>query len=246
MRGGMRRGTPRAPRRGAPAPCRVGPDHVPALPRFADHWRWLNARVMPWVSLASGVALAVLWREGVDGVRAAFVLASLFGAVTLLVIFPPSRRRTREPGRSRNAPWALLLLGLAVGSCFDLVLREQLLRRPAAAALFLGPVALATLQLFPPVLSGLAPRQTSWAAGRSRHPRPGLRDGPSRRRRRRQPSARGRGRPGGGYRLWGPVPVPASGAVEARVLTEGGQLVGRVTARVDAGASPAPPTAAPP
>lgn len=334
------------------------PDRVPALSRFAEHWRWLNARVMPWVSLASGVAFAVLWREGVDGVRAAFVLASLFGAVTLLVIFPPSRRRTREGAPvwlgeaawwaavglaqnaiwfvlpfyviattwpSRNAPWTLLLLGLAVLSCFDLVLREQLLRRPAAAALFVGPVALATLQLFLPVLTGLTPRQTCWAAGAiaaatavvllvprgrrrtalvaipcaavagavaGRLALPLLAPAPMRLASATFALGRdglepvtpvgalpaGRGEPAyvfvaveaprglretvrlvvgddasrplevvggraGGYRLWGPVPVPADGAVEARVLTEGGQLVGRVRADIADRASPAPPAA---
>ncbi|MCW5892709.1 MAG: hypothetical protein KIT14_19530 [bacterium] len=338
---------------------------MPSIARLAETWSWLNARVMPWVSLASGVAFAVLWREGVDGVRAAFVLASLFGAVTLLVVAPPWRRgagggvatwlgeaawwatvglaqnaiwfvlpfvvlATTWP--SRNAPWTLLLVALAVISCFDLVLREHLLRRPALTAAFVGPVALTTLQLFLPVLTGVPPRHTAWAAGALAGPavvllvvrrgrpvtmvaatlgaaavgavvgrlalpllapapmrlvsatfalgRDGLdpvapvaalpagRDEPayvfvaveaprglhetvhlvigdaaSR------PLAVEGGR-AGGYRLWGPVPVPADGTVETKVLTEGGQLVGRVAAGVgppapDPSAPEAPSAAAP-
>lgn len=323
-----------------------------ATARLRETLTWLNARVMPWVSLASGVLFAVLWREGVDGVRAAFVLASLFGAVTLLVIFPPSRRR-RSGGEpvwlgdaawwatvglaqnaiwfvlpfyvlattwpSRNAPWTLLLVGLAVVSCFDVMLREHLLRRPTAAALFVGPVAFATLQLFLPVLLGSPPRATAWAAGAIAAatamllfiPRGRVRTmlvavplaaaagallgrvalplvAPAPMRLVSATFALGRngldpvqpvatlpagggeayvfvaveaprglretvhlvirdeasrpleveGGREGGYRLWGPVPGPAEGRIEARVLTDGGQLVGRVVAGVD-GASPA-------
>lgn len=46
-------------------------------------------RYGPWASLVAGAVTAVLWREGVDGIRAAFVLASLAGVVSLLVLFPP-------------------------------------------------------------------------------------------------------------------------------------------------------------
>jgi hypothetical protein len=313
---------------------------------------------MPWISLATGVAFAVLWREGVDGVRAAFVMASLFGAVTLLIVFPPSRRGTGDgtpvwlgdaawwaavglaqnaiwfvlpfyvlatTWPSRNAPWTLLMMGLAAVSCFDVLLREHLLARPRAAALFAGPVALATFQLFLPVLTGVSPRVTIWWAGaaaaataillvvpRSR-PRtllvalpvaalagalaarlllPFLAPAPMR-----LVSATfalGRsgldavepvstlpaGREGfvfvavegprglretvhlvvgdvasrpleveggreGGYRLWEPVPAPAEGRVVARVVTDGGQLIGLIAAGVD-GTAPATTLPTPP
>lgn len=324
-------------------------------------WSWFNARVMPWVSLASGVGFAVLWREGVDGVRAGFVLASLFGAVTLLVIFPPSRRPTSHgvpvwlgdaawwaavglaqnaiwfvlpfyalatSWPSWNAPWTLLLMGLAAISCFDVLLREHLLERPRAAALFVAPVALATFQLFLPVLTGIPPRRAIWGAGaaaaatavllvvpRSR-PRtlllavpiaalvgalagrlllPLLAPAPMRL----VSATFALGRSGldpaepvdtlpvgrdafvfvavegprglretvhlvvgdvasrpleveggraGGYRLWEPVRATGEGRVVARVVTDGGQLIGRIAAGVEeaAAASAPPPAASPP
>lgn len=57
----------------------------------------MNRRYGPWLSLAVGAATALLWREGVDQIRAAVVLASLAGAVTLLLLFPPWGR-ARVPG----------------------------------------------------------------------------------------------------------------------------------------------------
>ena len=49
----------------------------------------LNRRLGPWLAIGGGIATALLWRKGIDAVRASFVLASLFAAVTLLALFPP-------------------------------------------------------------------------------------------------------------------------------------------------------------
>jgi len=77
-----------------------------ALPDPRSRWARLraeldrfNRRVAPWLSLATGVAVAVLWREGIDHVRAAIVLSSLAGVVTLIVLHP------RWEARSPQASW---------------------------------------------------------------------------------------------------------------------------------------------
>ena len=63
----------------------------------------VSRRYGPWLSLSVGAATALLWREGVDQIRAAVVLASLAGAVTLLLLFPPWGR-ARVPG-VRHRQW---------------------------------------------------------------------------------------------------------------------------------------------
>lgn len=170
--------------------------------RAAAAWDVFNTRVAPWIALVTGVVTSLLWREGVDGVRATVVLVSLFATVTLLLLFPPWR--APEPGRrgarvrtwiheaawwatvssaqnalwfvipfyvlstswlSRNAPFTLLLVAFGVLSCFDTFLRERVLRRPLAAAIFVLPALGASLQLFLPVLTGAPPRLTVLAAG---------------------------------------------------------------------------------
>jgi hypothetical protein len=77
--------------------------------RFAVAAAEANRRYGPWASLIVGTATAFLWREGIDQIRAAVVLASLAGAVTLLLLFPPWARAPRpEAGRSawlRSAAW---------------------------------------------------------------------------------------------------------------------------------------------
>ena len=154
----------------------------------------MNRRYAPWISLAAGVATAVLWREGVDWIRAAIVLVSLAAAVSLLFLFPPWRTRgatwlhgaawftavnlaqnalwfvipfyvlsTTWP--SRNAPFTLVLVALGALSCFDAFLRERVLRGGVAAVVFLVPAILAALQLFLPILTGVAPRFTVFASG---------------------------------------------------------------------------------
>ena len=160
----------------------------------------VTRRYGPWISLAGGVVTALLWREGIDQIRAAVVLASLAGAITLLLLFPPwSRSRaTGMAGHrwvrsaawwatvnlaqnalwfvipfyvlstswlSRNAAFTLLLLALGVLSCFDVFLRERVLRGRGAAVAFVTPALLAALQLFLPILSGVPPRLTVYASG---------------------------------------------------------------------------------
>lgn len=179
------------------------PTRSPSLrARAAAAWQAFNTRIAPWISLVTGILTALLWREGVDGVRATFVLVSLFATVTLLLLFPPWR--APGPGRrgarvrtwiheaawwatvssaqnalwfvipfyvlstswlSRNAPFTLLLVAFGVLSCFDTFLRERVLRRPLAAAVFVLPALGASLQLFLPVLTGAPPRLTALAAG---------------------------------------------------------------------------------
>lgn len=56
-----------------------------------------SRRYGPWISLAGGGVTTLLWRGGIDQVRAAVVLASLAGAITLLLLFPPWDR-ARVPG----------------------------------------------------------------------------------------------------------------------------------------------------
>jgi hypothetical protein len=72
-------------------------------------WRYVSGPLAPWLSLAGGVAAAVLWRHGIDHVRAAVVLASLLGSVALLWIFPPWREGPANTWRRRAdaaAGWA--------------------------------------------------------------------------------------------------------------------------------------------
>jgi hypothetical protein len=77
--------------------------------RFAVAAADVNRRYGPWASLIVGAAAAFLWREGVDQIRAAVVLASLAGAITLLLLFPPWGHAPRpEAGHSawlRSAAW---------------------------------------------------------------------------------------------------------------------------------------------
>jgi hypothetical protein len=162
--------------------------------RLEEAIRHVNRRYAPWLSLALGVATAVLWREGVDSVRAAVVLVSLAAAISLFVLFPPWRSRGAPWLRgaswftavnlaqnalwfvvplyvlsttwaSANAPFTLWLVLLCVLSCFDVFLRERVLRGGVAAVAFLAPTLLAALQLFLPVLTGVAPRWTIFASG---------------------------------------------------------------------------------
>lgn len=69
----------------------------------------VSRRYGPWISLAGGAVTALLWREGIDQIRAAVVLASLAGAVTLLLLFPPwGRARVPEVADRRwirSAAW---------------------------------------------------------------------------------------------------------------------------------------------
>lgn len=151
-------------------------------------------RYGPWASLVAGAVTAVLWREGVDGIRAAFVLASLAGVVSLLVLFPPWTSDGAAWARtaawftaanlaqnalwfvipfyvlsttwlSWNAPFTMLLVALGVLSCFDSYLRDRVLRGGAAAVAFVTPALLAALQLFLPIVSGVPPRFTVFASG---------------------------------------------------------------------------------
>ena len=77
----------------------------------------VTRRYGPWISLAGGVVTALLWREGIDQIRAAVVLASLAGAITLLLLFPPWSR-SRATGMAGHrwvrsaAWWATVNLGL--------------------------------------------------------------------------------------------------------------------------------------
>ncbi|HVP27866.1 MAG TPA: DUF5924 family protein [Myxococcota bacterium] len=66
---------------------------------------------------------------------------------------------------SANAAFTAILLGLGVLSCFDALLRERVLSRAPVAAAFVGLAQLAALQLVLPVLTGLPPRHTIYAAG---------------------------------------------------------------------------------
>jgi hypothetical protein len=68
------------------------------LERFNAHW-------MPWISLAGGVATSLLWRQGIDHVRASVVLASLVGLAILLGLFPPWRRRGNARTRLDTLAW---------------------------------------------------------------------------------------------------------------------------------------------
>lgn len=162
--------------------------------RLLEAARHANRRYAPWLSLVAGAAAAVLWREGVDWIRASLVLASLAGAVWLVFLFPPWRPHraawlhgaawfatvnlaqnalwfvmpfyllsTTWP--SRNVPFALLLVGLCVLSCFDGYLRDRVLRGGLSAVAFLVPVIFAAMQLFLPILTGVPPRFTVFAAG---------------------------------------------------------------------------------
>lgn len=162
--------------------------------RALEAARHLNRRYAPWLSLVAGAATAVLWREGVDWIRASVVMASLAGAVWLVFLFPPWRRRgaawlqgaawfaavnlaqsalwfvipfyvlsTTWP--SRNAPFSILLVGLGALSCFDAFLRDRVLRGGLSAVAFLVPAILAAMQLFLPILTGVPPRFTVFAAG---------------------------------------------------------------------------------
>jgi hypothetical protein len=160
----------------------------------------INRRYGPWIALVVGATTAWLWRAGVDQVRAALALASLAGAVALLLLFPPWDE-ARGPAikdkawvrsaawwttvnlaqnalwfvipfyilsttwASRNTPFTLLLVALGILSCFDLFLRERLLRGGWAAVAFVVPALLAALQLFLPILTGLPPRFTIFASG---------------------------------------------------------------------------------
>jgi hypothetical protein len=178
----------------------MAPPPAPHLARLTAAAAKANRRYGPWISLAVGAATALLWREGVDQVRAALVLASLTGAIALLLLFPPWDE-SRGPAvaenpwvrsaawwttvnlaqnalwfvipfyvlsttwPSRNTPFTLLLVALGIVSCFDLFLRERLLRGGWAAVAFVVPALLAAMQLFLPVLTGLAPRFTIFASG---------------------------------------------------------------------------------
>jgi hypothetical protein len=166
--------------------------------RAAAAWDAFNSRVAPWLALLTGVASAILWREGVDGVRATFILMSLFATVTLLLLFPPWHEPEGAKVRSwlhgaawwaavssaqnalwfvipfyvvstswlsRNAPFTLLLIAFGVLSCFDTFVRDRILRRPGAAAIFVLPAVAAALQLFLPVLTGAPPPLTALVAG---------------------------------------------------------------------------------
>ncbi len=160
----------------------------------------VSRRYGPWISLAGGGVTALLWREGVDQIRAAIVLASLAGACTLLLLFPPWGG-ARVPGiggrgwvrsaawwatvnlaqnalwfvipfyvlstswLSRNVAFTLLLVALGVLSCFDVFLRERVLRGGWSALAFVTPAVLGALQLFLPILSGIPPRFTIFASG---------------------------------------------------------------------------------
>ena len=166
--------------------------------RLGATWDTFNSRIAPWIALVSGVATSLLWRAGVDGVRATFVLASLCATVTLLLLFPPWRAPDTPGVRSwlhgaawwatvssaqnalwfvipfyvlsttwlsRNAPFTVLLVTFGVLSCFDTFVRDRVLRRPVAAAVFVVPALVASLQLFLPVLTSASPRFTIFAAG---------------------------------------------------------------------------------
>ncbi len=71
------------------------------LDRISSAAGRVSSRYGPWVSLAGGGATALLWREGIDHIRAAVVLASLAGSITLLLLFPPWGRG-RIPGIGRH------------------------------------------------------------------------------------------------------------------------------------------------
>ena len=165
-------------------------------------WEHANRRWAPWLSLASGITTAVLWRQGIDVVRASIALCSAAGVVAVFSLFPPGaphpsdgadgrwRRRARAAASflgvglaqnalwfvipfyalattwsSRNAPFTLLLGGLAVLSCFEEVFRRRVLENRRRAAAFVALTQLAALQLLLPVLTGLAPRHAVVAAG---------------------------------------------------------------------------------
>ncbi len=71
--------------------------------------RLLAGPLAPWLSLAIGVVTAVLWRRGIDLVRASIVIVSLLAALALLWIAPPWRARERTGWRRRidaAAGWA--------------------------------------------------------------------------------------------------------------------------------------------
>ncbi len=87
-------------------------------------WRHANRRWAPWLSLASGIATAVLWRRGIDVVRASLALGSTAGVVAAISLFPsgtprpsledPWRRRLRAAagflgvGLAQNALWFVI------------------------------------------------------------------------------------------------------------------------------------------
>jgi hypothetical protein len=171
-----------------------------AYTRLRNAWDGFNRYLAPWIALAGGLLTALLWREGVDHVRAAVVLACVAGLSIVLLLVPPWRRRNgarpdlvdRVRGAagfvaanlaqnvlwfcaplyvlsttwtSGHAAFTLLLAGLCLLSCFDRVLHERVLATPRRAAPFVGVTALAALQLFLPLLTGLAPRHTIFASG---------------------------------------------------------------------------------
>jgi len=72
-------------------------------------WQHANRRWTPWLSLAGGVTTAVLWRHGIDVVRASLVLGSAAGVVALLSLFPPGAPTGPEVAAGR---WGSRLRGV--------------------------------------------------------------------------------------------------------------------------------------
>jgi hypothetical protein len=75
----------------------------------------LNRRFGGWISLGIGAGTAILWRAGIDQIRAAIVLASLATVVVLLLVAPPwesarPQAVAARPWLSSAAWWATVVL----------------------------------------------------------------------------------------------------------------------------------------
>jgi hypothetical protein len=70
--------------------------------RAESAWRHANRRWAPWLSLAAGITTALLWRQGIDVVRASLALGSTAGLVAAVSLFPPGAPRIPS---ALEAPW---------------------------------------------------------------------------------------------------------------------------------------------